>query len=338
MRHIFTLSQFCIGIYFALEFRPEIQMPFKKISGFSNIVFRRIRPTLNCDELCNSLKECAVQCFERSLKENTSCPGFVFVDSNQNNVCYLCQVGNYSEMTNSLNATFSPSSVLYLTTYKNSLYSPEVSMDFDNYTGTRIFGPGVEGTIETFEKSQHVEGVKGQGLYLHDRARVQLTGSGTECWTNLDHCTSGMTVSIWYKPKSQIKSYIASSGSKLQQGFNFVAETSSTLFFVDLPTGRYKITSDIILVAGSWWHIAGTFNNNSGIEIDLYINGLIVSTNYTTQPPSLRNEEWTAYIGIKDHKRHRDGSSGFPIDGAVDEFRYYYTVLSPGGKLFNLAG
>ena len=63
----------------------------------------------------------------------------------------------------------------------------DVEMDFDNYTETTIYGKGTEGTKTDVVESDHITGINGQGLYLHDGSHVTLTGSGSECWTNLDN-------------------------------------------------------------------------------------------------------------------------------------------------------
>ena len=67
----------------------------------------------------------------------------------------------------------------------------DIELDFDKYTRTIIYGKGIEGTKSDVVVSDHISGIKGQALYLHDRSLVILTGSGTECWTNLYQFPSG---------------------------------------------------------------------------------------------------------------------------------------------------
>ena len=96
-------------------------------------------------------------------------------------------------------------------------------MDFDNYTETHIYGKIIEGTKTDVVESDHISGIKGQGLYLHDRSHVTLTGCGSECWTNLNNCTSGFLVSIWFQPRGHLDqvSHIHGSGVSYDKGFNF---------------------------------------------------------------------------------------------------------------------
>ena len=81
-------------------FIQEIHMPFKKISGHSVTYIDKIGSTLTCNEQRNSLKQCAVECLNRSLT-NTGCPGFHEV-MNEIDVCQLCHVSNYFDVEGNL--------------------------------------------------------------------------------------------------------------------------------------------------------------------------------------------------------------------------------------------
>ena len=70
--------------------------------------------------------------------------------------------------------------------------------------------------------SDHVDGIKDKALYLHNGGRVSLTGLEGECWTNMDHCTSGVTMSIWFKPLEIKAPYPVSTGGILQPGLSFL--------------------------------------------------------------------------------------------------------------------
>ena len=172
-------------------FIPEIQMPFKKVVRSSTTEIKKIGSTLICDEQRNSLKGCATECLNKSLT-STGCHGF-YSNSTEKNICFLCRVSNSSEIVNNLNATLSENSNFYL--LRHNKIKPEISVNFENYSGNTIYGEGVVGTTVDVVDSDHVEGIKGKGLYLHDGVYVRLTGSGTECWTKLEHCSSGMSVS-----------------------------------------------------------------------------------------------------------------------------------------------
>ena len=88
---------FFLCVTFASGFNPEMQMPYKAISGSSTAEISVIGSTLNCNEQRNSLKECAAECYDRSL--NTGCPGF-YTDTNQNGVCHVCHAATSSESKN----------------------------------------------------------------------------------------------------------------------------------------------------------------------------------------------------------------------------------------------
>ena len=235
-------------------FKPEIQMPFKAISGSSTTEIDSIGETLNCDEQRNSLKECATECYNRS-STNTGCPGF-YTDTTQNGVCHLCHAARSSEPKTSFNSD----DILYLLTTRRVV--PEVSMHFDNYTSDTIYGTGTEGTIIDLAESDHVPGVKGKGLYVHGGGKVRITGSGTECWTNLDHCSSGMTASIWFKPTSLVTSVIISTGNGNQDGFSFLARNTGKIeFFIRQDSRRLKsITSIRVVMLNEWSLLTGTYN------------------------------------------------------------------------------
>ena len=220
-----SLSLFYIKVNIVLSFKPEIQMPFKKISGSSMTQINKIGSTLTCNEQRNSLKDCATECYNRK-STSTGCPGF-YKESIQNNICNICHVSSYSEIQANLFTTFGNNDEIYL--LKSVKPDTDIEMDFDNYTETTIFGKGTEGTKTDVVESDHISGIKGQGLYLHDRSHVILTGSGTECWTNLDNCTSGFSVSIWFQAKAHLDqiSHILGTGVSYDKGFNFQVKTAN---------------------------------------------------------------------------------------------------------------
>ena len=82
--------------------------------------------------------------------------------------------------------------VVYL--LKSKPVNPEVSMNFENHSGKTVPGTGTEETTTNVVEDDFVSGIKGTDLYLHDGGKVALIGSSTECWTNIQNCTSGITV------------------------------------------------------------------------------------------------------------------------------------------------
>ena len=255
----------CYWLALIQTFNPEIQMPFRAISASSTVEINAIGLTLNCNEQRNSLKECAIECFIRS-SSNTGCPGF-YTDTTQNGVCHLCHAATSSEAKTS----FSTDDVLYLLTTKRVV--PEVSMDFDNYTSDLIYGTGTVGTIIGLAASDHITGVKGKGLYVHGGGKVRITGSGTECWTNLDHCSSGFTASIWFKPTTIVASYIISTGDGHQGGFTFWAENTRKIRFYVRHNGMHYRTesSDHKVMLNEWSLLTGTYDGAN--RVTGYFNG-----------------------------------------------------------------
>ena len=142
-------------------------------------------------------------------------------------------------------------------------------MDFENYTSGTIYGTGTEGTIIRLTESDHVAGVRGMGLHVHGNGFVRLSGSGTECWTNLDNCTSGMTVSIWFRTSRWDTDYIFSSGSGSQQGFTFVMfREGHTKFWVkrETPGGFWDLGGNKMSV-DTWHLMTGTFDGKSIAQV-----------------------------------------------------------------------
>ena len=322
MMHVLVLTMISIGTHLADGFVPEIQMPFKKIMGSSTTEINKIGSTLTCEEQRNSIKDCATKCFDRSLT-NTGCPGF-YSDSTVNSLCYICRVSNSSEVINGLHNTFTQNSIIYL--LRHIKIEPNISVNFENYSGNTIYGKGVVGTAINVVDSDHVEGIIGEGLHLHGGGKVCLTGSGTECWTNLDHCSSGMSVSIWFKAQSQIYSYIVASGSQYQKGFSFRTRNDGTSFWIDLPSGKNRFTTETVLTGGNWFYLVGTFLENEGQKF--YINRLQEMVTKSFGSSDISEVDWHAHIGVKDHGVY----NGFPVNGIVDEFKYYYKVLNSVGK------
>ena len=177
----------------SLAFLPEIQMPYKTVSWHS----AQIDFTLTCNEERRSTRNCAIDCYKRELNGG-GCPGFYSETLQNEGGCYICHPSSFPEIQSSLHTIFNSNHTLYLLKVKSAV--PEISMNFDNYTDTTVYGKGTTGTKSGVADSDHVEGIKDKALYLHDGGRVSLTGLEGECWTNMDNCTSGLTMSIRFKP------------------------------------------------------------------------------------------------------------------------------------------
>ena len=264
-------------------FNLEIQLPYKAISGSSTAEISAIGSTLTCNEQRTTIKECATDCYHRRSTQ-TGCPGFC-ADSNQSDVCHVCHVSVHSEVSGNLFTSFSSDDVLYLLTTRR--FVPEVFMDFENYTSDTIYGTGTEGTIIGLAASDHITGVKGKGLYVHGGGKVRITGSGTECWTNLDHCSSGFTASIWFKPTILKESVIISTGNVNLRGFFFKARSDGRIdFFVRHRGKRLGSTTSNHVTLNQWSLLTGTYN---GMD---RVTGYFSGTNIYYSAQTLVSGSW----------------------------------------------
>ena len=199
----------------SLAFLPEIQMPCKTVSWDSV----QIDFTLTCNENRTSTRNCAIDCYKRELN-GSGCPGFYSESLQIEGGCYICHASSFAEIQSSLHTIFNSNYTLYLLKLKSAV--PEISVNFDNYTDTTVYGKRTTGIKSRVIDSDHVEGIKDKALYLHDGGRMSLTGLEGECWTNMDHCTSGVTMSIWFKPLEIKISYVVSTGGVYQSGLSFL--------------------------------------------------------------------------------------------------------------------
>ena len=262
LRSILGLFVFFCFVTFIKGFKPEIQMPYTAIAGSSTAEISVIGSTLRCNEQRSSLKQCATECYDISLK--SGCPGF-YTDTTQNGVCYLCHVSSSA-------TSFSNDDVLYVLRTKWAV--PEVSMDFENYTSNTIYGTGTEGTTVNVQESDHVTGLKGKGIYVHSSRYVTLTGSGNECWTNLDNCTSGMTVSFWFKnPSRNTEHVLRSRKSGSQQGFAFILyREGHSRFLINrkTPAGAWNLVA-YGMKLNEWTLLTGTYDGKSIAQVKFYV-------------------------------------------------------------------
>ena len=107
---------------------------------------------------------------------------------------------------------------------------------------------GTVGTASDVVESDYQAGIKNTALYLHDGGKVALTGSETKCWTKLQFCTEGMTLSIWFKPITLAHSdhqYVVGSSANKQEGFSIYmwGPSKAVLMIVYTSIGRYGAES-----------------------------------------------------------------------------------------------
>ena len=194
-----------------LAVNAEGQMPYMAVVGSSEQIVA-IENTLTCDEERATAQDCGTVCYNRS-QSGAGCPGF-YTSSSSSDPCYICHVSTSNDVQNNSFTTFTSDQVLYLL-YTEAV-TPEVSMDFDHYSDESgnliVAGINTTGTTRNVQESDFVPGKRNLSLYLHN-ADVTLSGSGTECWTNFDHCPSGLTMSIWVKPTAIVTAYMTGTGA-----------------------------------------------------------------------------------------------------------------------------
>ena len=302
-----------------LCFVPDIQMPYKAISGSSPeiSVFGK---TLTCNEDMSSIKDCALGCLNKS-QSGFGCPGFYTTGNN----CKLCRITSESEVQSSAYTTFASTDTLYI--LQDSILTPEIFVDFETYENMTINGIGTTGTIVNGIASDHTSGKNNKGLYIHG-GRVELTGCGPECWTNLEHCTSGVTISIWVKPVVIRHSYFVSTGVFYQRGIGLYMDANDIVVCVVQwdHTARAALSTSQ-MTNTRWHHVVCTYDGNERFSI--YLDGVVEVDNEGQSPLTRHTDEtdWSAQIGVRDNRL-----LDFPLDGYVDEFKYFYRILSQTGQ------
>ena len=307
-------------VHIAFTFKPEIQMPFTKVYGYSSEQINRIGSSLTCDEERSSVKDCATDC-----TASTTCPGF-YTESSGNVACKICHVSSSSEIQGNSFTAFQDGDEIFVR--KSLQPTPEVALNFDKYTETEFLGEATLGTMVDIEESDHVSGVKGQGLYVHGGSHVILTGSGSECWNNMDYCTSGFSASIWFQARAQhtTNPHILGTGASYDKGFNFQLQANSHEFHFKTftSTKRYSKTSPQTATLNIWYHLVGIFNGNDDVE--LFIDGVENGRSTSTGSISASDSQgYGAHVGVQYYSKNSH------TDGYVDAFKFYYRVLADIG-------
>ena len=218
--------------------RDCVEMPFRAISGSSEEI-RVYNGSLTCDEPGNDVEHSGSECLNRS-RSGSGCPGF-YTDSSSSSSCFICCVATIAEIQANNFTAFTDNSTLFV------LYTerpePRVSVNFDQYISEggnfKIPGVNTEGTTENVDETDFVPGKRNLGLHFHSGGEVYLSGSGTECWTNFEHCPSGLTMSIWMKITDLKLSYVVGTGAVLRAGVSLFFNGDGELrTMVQLDTTR----------------------------------------------------------------------------------------------------
>ena len=106
-------------------------------------------------------------------------------------------------------------------------------------------------------------------------------------------------------------------GGATNSQYVLLADVSDYKFRVKQTSGSLVTISSPGLAAGTWVHLAGTFN---GTDLSLYRNGALVSSAHAS---GIARGSGVAYIGAL-------GSSAGTLNGSLSDVRFYNTSLSSG--------
>ena len=216
-----------------------VDMPYRVVSGSSEEI-QVYNGSLMCDEQRLNIEHCGNECFNRS-QSGVGCTGF-YMNSSLIGSCFICHVSSITEIQANNFTTFSDNTILFVLYTKTA--EPRVSLNFDQYITEagklKVPGTNTEGATENVAETDFVPGKRDLGLHFHSGGDVYLSGSGTECWTNLDRCPSGLTISIWVKIETLKKSYIVGTGAVQQKGVSlFFNKDGEVRTVVQLDSSRY---------------------------------------------------------------------------------------------------
>ena len=294
----------------------SVQMPYTVISG-SAAEASRIATTLTCDQERSDIQVCVEECFQMA-ENGTRCPGF-YANKDQSETCCICHVSNVTE----IQANYLLDHNFY------NITDPEISINFEDFSplSDTIYGNNVNGTTNGISAPDHVAGAKGKGIYFDNGSKITLTGSENECWTNIEHCPDGLTLSLWIKPVKITQTYVLGSGSIKQRGVNVWLHNNMAMQ-TSLDTQRFLVYSMSTVTANRWHLLTGMYHPTNGNSI--YLDGILQAENrfdgLTSNPVS--EVDWTAHIGVRDSTPYTD----HPFRGTADEFKYYYRILNRIGK------
>ena len=303
-------------------------MPYTVISG-SAAGASRIATTLTChNQERSDIQICAQECSQMA-ENGTGCPGF-YANKDQRDICYICHVSNVTEIQATAYTTFTENHLIYLLHHNfYNITDPEISMNFEDFSplSNTIYGNNVNGTTNGISAPDHVAGAKGKGIYFDNGAKITLTGSENECWTNIEHCPDGLTLSLWIKPVKLTQTYVLGSGSIKQRGINIWLHNNMAMQ-TSLDTQRFLVYSVSPVTANRWHLFTGMYHPTNGNSI--YLDGILQAENrfdgLTSNPVS--EVDWTAHIAVRDSTPYTE----FPFKGTVDEFKYYYRIINKVGK------
>ena len=120
-----------------------------------------------------------------------------------------------------------------------------------------------------------------------------------------------------------------STGAILQTGLSFLIYTprnSGIGFMVTLPEYRYEFHTNTKISINQWYLVTGTYHPTEVTRV--YLNGRLENevTPFAEINKAANQRHWGAMLGIRDSNPQE-----WEINGHIDEFKYFYKVLSTTG-------
>lgn len=209
--------------------------------------------------------------------------------------------------------------------------SSAVHWKLDEGYGTVANNTGSQGS--TFNGTISNADWTNDGKYL--KALDFGDGEATEKYvynsTLLDSTPEALTLSWWFNPANDINSSLATNAYMLAKTnidlqdrvkCHFIASDGKIDCWTEAQNGGNKSvqSSTDSWSAGTWYHIVFTWDTTNGKR--LYINGLLEGEASTETSLMSDGTFSNFFLGSAD-------TSGYDFDGYLDDFRLYYSSMSP---------
>jgi hypothetical protein len=149
--------------------------------------------------------------------------------------------------------------------------------------------------------------------------------------------TGSLTAAAWIKPESNTASTLYNIVGKWdtgEEGYMLSQYGDEIRLYIN-STGTYTTTNAANLATGTWYHVSGVYDAQSG-QIRIYINGTEApSTTTGTIPTAITHTGGSLVIGSAHTSTTADGF----YDGVIDDTRIYNRALSSTeiNQLYNWA-
>jgi hypothetical protein len=125
---------------------------------------------------------------------------------------------------------------------------------------------------------------------------------------------SAVTVEAWVSAGAtgQIRTLVSKDSTATDRSYNLsLSASNNPQFTIQTANGPVSVTSSVVLTAGTWAHVAGTYD---GTTINVYVNGELTGTGGQTGNITYNNSP--LYIG-------KTGPSAAFFNGSLDEIKIW---------------